>query len=240
MSAGADAYSTRVFTTPAERVPWRTQGVLRFLEPDRPLRILDLGCGTGEQAFDLARAFPRATVTGVDVSAANVRLGEEKRRALPHGDRVTLIAQDYLELRADPFDAIVSYGALHLVPGSTDALCRKLAADLLPGGLLVSDMPCECLYNTALVSARRVFRALRGRLTDGASLALAKLVHRGVPEELLRERIFYMYVVPERLAGPALRVRLLASGLEPVTEEPLPHASPAQLKHALGVFRRRG
>jgi SAM-dependent methyltransferase len=39
-----------------------------FLAPiEQPLRILDVGCGTGRWAMELAQQFPSATVTGVDL-----------------------------------------------------------------------------------------------------------------------------------------------------------------------------
>ena len=54
----------------------------RRLEPPRPLRILDLACGGGDVALDLARRAPRrglsVVVTGIDRAAEAVALAREQ------------------------------------------------------------------------------------------------------------------------------------------------------------------
>lgn len=43
-----------------------------------PERVLDLGCGTGEGTLFLSREYPRASVRGVDISAAMVERAQAK------------------------------------------------------------------------------------------------------------------------------------------------------------------
>src|SRR5262245_47182969 len=49
-----------------------------------PGRILVAGCGTGMEAWALARKFPGAEITGVDFSARSIAVAREwRRRAAP-------------------------------------------------------------------------------------------------------------------------------------------------------------
>ncbi|MGH9425063.1 MAG: hypothetical protein ACRD2L_01975, partial [Terriglobia bacterium] len=60
-------------------------------------------------------------------------------------------------------------------------------------------------------------------------------------DEMLRERIPYMYVVPFHWFSNSLyRLFRDSCGLVLLEEHSLPHASPAQLKHRIGVFRKHG
>lgn len=96
-------------------------------------RILEIGCGTGRNLTALGRAFPGASVTGVDLSAAMLRVAAKK------GSGATLVCRAYdRPLAADrPFDLILcSYALTMFNPGWEEALdCA--AADLRPGGRLV-------------------------------------------------------------------------------------------------------
>jgi ubiquinone/menaquinone biosynthesis C-methylase UbiE len=50
------------------------------LVPEQPARVLDVGTGTGDAAFAIARRWPAADVVGVDLSA---RMVEAARRKTP-------------------------------------------------------------------------------------------------------------------------------------------------------------
>jgi SAM-dependent methyltransferase len=50
------------------------------LVPDAPARVLDVGTGTGDAAFAIARRWPGAEVVGIDLSG---RMVEEARRKTP-------------------------------------------------------------------------------------------------------------------------------------------------------------
>jgi SAM-dependent methyltransferase len=228
------------FTVPPERRGQIVAELLGRVDSARPCRVLDLGCGTGLNALALAEALPRATITGVDLSATSVARAEAARGHHPAGARIRFVAADYLDFADGPFDVIVSETVLHTIPGPTDALFDKLTRDLAPGGLLLYTMPTAAVSNRLLAAVRRIFRAGRGRPTDALLLALARALHGGRYDDgLLRERVPYMYLVPERYDTPALHARLRERwGLQILAAEPVPRASPAQLAHRLVIARR--
>jgi SAM-dependent methyltransferase len=159
----------------------------------------------------------------------------------PAGDRVALVQGDYLALElGEPFDLIVANQSLHLIADPADRLVSKLSADLRPGGLLVVDMPYRGPYNTATIAVRRTLARLRGPRLDAVALRVARALHRGsASTDQLRERLVYLYVVPERLAGRSFDGQLGQAGLELVHRRPMRHASPAQPRHHLSVYRKR-
>src|SRR6185295_5598488 len=124
----------RTFSAPAARTDRMRDIVLGHVPRDRAIRLLDIGCGTGSLLYRLADPLPSAVLVGIDISPANIRAAKEQQAARAPAARLEFEAADYLAYRAEPFDAIVADGVLHLVPGDTTALVRKLAGDLREGG----------------------------------------------------------------------------------------------------------
>jgi trans-aconitate 2-methyltransferase len=180
-------------------------------------------------------------VTAVDLSSASLEAAKRRREHDPAGERVELRHGDYLALDLGaPFDLIVANQSLHLIADPAGRLVSKLAADLAEDGLLVVDMPYSGPYNAVTIAIRRALARLRGPRLDAAALRVARAVHRGsVPVEQLRERLVYLYVVPERLAGKAFDSQLERAGLDLIDRRPMRHASPAQPRHHLSVYRKR-
>ncbi|PCJ27033.1 MAG: SAM-dependent methyltransferase [Flavobacteriales bacterium] len=52
--------------------------LLKFENPKQTLRILDFGCGDGNSSVYIRKHFPNATIFGVDVSDASIKLASEK------------------------------------------------------------------------------------------------------------------------------------------------------------------
>jgi trans-aconitate methyltransferase len=229
------------FRAPPKRTAWFTDMALAYVPHDRPARVLDLGCGTGDLLAVLARELPHATLTGLDISAANIEAANRLHRDPLIAGRLEFVCADYFDYRpAAGFDLIVSDSTLHLLPGTSDRLFAKLGSELAPGGHLVASLPYRCAYNSALASVRRALRAVRGRWTDRLILSVAKALHaRQMPAELLRERVHYMYVVPQRWLSAAMVAQLAwRHCLHCVADRPYPHSSPAQPKHRLAIFCR--
>ncbi|MBN2023040.1 MAG: methyltransferase domain-containing protein [Pirellulales bacterium] len=112
--------------------------VERELGGDRTKRILDIGCGTGRHAIELAKRGYR--VTGFDLSEGQLRAAREKAAAA--GATVEFQRRDATEPHFDrEFDAAIMFceGAFSLM--ETDeknhAILVHAAAALRPGGKLL-------------------------------------------------------------------------------------------------------
>lgn len=109
----APAYDlmNRAMTLGIDRL-WRRSAVRR-ISAAAPSRIVDIATGTGDLAIALARRNPRATVTGVDLSAAMMEIGRQKASEAGCGDRITWVQGDCmaLPLADDSADAVTAaYG----------------------------------------------------------------------------------------------------------------------------------
>jgi SAM-dependent methyltransferase len=237
----AEDFAGHAFAMPGGRCRRLTDAVGARVDPWAPLRILDIGCGTGELVFALAEALPRATLTGLDVSRPSIEAAQERQRRTVAGERLSFRLADYLAFDAGPFDVITASSTLHLIDTDADTLFTKIAADLALDGLLFNCMPCRCLYNHLLMGVRRAFRAVRHPVTDALIAWTARLLcGPKVTPEFLRQRIHYMYVIPRCYDGRALD-ELLENRCGLLRVETLyePHASIAQPRHSLAIFRKQ-
>jgi len=99
-------------------------------------RVLDIGCGLGTPALELARDYG-VTVTGINIST--VQVAEATRRAAEAGltEAVTFRHGDWnsLDVPDGSFDAVVAMETL-LYAEDLDAVLRGLLRVLRPGGRL--------------------------------------------------------------------------------------------------------
>ena len=115
---------------------WRRTSLKRIeLLPER-CKILDLACGTGDFTIELAKHWPNAEITGVDltpemIDIARVKLSEARNVTYLTGD-----AQNLSMLESKQFSLIVCAFGFRNFPDKAKALaeCRRLLAD---GGRLV-------------------------------------------------------------------------------------------------------
>lgn len=209
--------------------------------PDRQatLRVLDIGCGAGDQIFDLASRLPNAHFVGVDFSAPNIAIAEQRRRGLPQASRISFAMADFLGFRSDaPFDLAVSFSALQWMAGGVEALASRVAEALAPRASFVNVMPYRCTFNHVLTAVRHVFVATRTDALDRLYLNIALKLHRGdLDPALLAERIPYLYALPRQFDDDVADA-LAQRGFRDVDWQRFPHASFAQLKHAGRIMRK--
>jgi len=80
-----------------------------WIEPPRVRRILDIGTGSGAIALACARAFPRALVDAVDISAAALQVCRRNVRRLSLKRRVNVLLSDHFTaVKGRRYDIIVS------------------------------------------------------------------------------------------------------------------------------------
>lgn len=107
-------------------------------QPDRPLRVVDLGCGPGNSTELLVQRFPTAQVLGVDNSEAMLAAA---RKALPQARfELADIASWTSEAGAAAPDLIYANASIQWVAGH-EQLLPRLFSLLAPGGVLAIQMP---------------------------------------------------------------------------------------------------
>ena len=101
-----------------------------------PHHIVEIGCGTGHNLCRLARRFPGARITGIDLSPDMLAIA--RRKTVCFGDRVVLkqaIQRDRLEAGCD--GVLFSYSLSMMNPGWEEVLDSALQA-LVSGGVLAA------------------------------------------------------------------------------------------------------
>jgi SAM-dependent methyltransferase len=103
--------------------------------------ILDLGCGTGEHVFQLARR--GYTVCGVDQSVEMLAIAQKKLPQQPGGEKVTLRQGDIrtIDLKIK-FDLVISMFAVMSYMATNNDIQKAFKTarrHLLPGGLFIFD-----------------------------------------------------------------------------------------------------
>ncbi|GLY85948.1 class I SAM-dependent methyltransferase [Actinoallomurus iriomotensis] len=132
---GASAYDRLVGANPGYHADLR-RSARAFGFGDRPVRLLDLGCGTGASTAALLAAAPNARVVGVDASAGMLARARAKR--WPDG-------VEFVHARAEelagagvtgPFDGVFAAYLIRNLP-DPDAVLASLWSLLRPGGRLI-------------------------------------------------------------------------------------------------------
>lgn len=200
-----------------------------------PLRVLDIGCGSGELSCALAEALPDATVLGIDVSSVNIAAARVAAARLP---QVRFEAVDYRDFSDGPFDVIVSWGVLHLVPETSDRLAQHISRGLAAGGVFAATVPDASAMNVILNMGRRVLRRCRCGAVDRALMIMARWIHgRKFSDAQLEERIVYAYQPALRTSNQICRA-LRRTGLQDVLQTPQTRVSLAQLQQSAIIFAK--
>lgn len=107
------------------------KGVVELLAPQPGERILDLGCGTGDLAYEISAT--GAYVTGMDYSAEMIERAKSKYPGL------SFLTGDGENFETEkPYDAVFSNAALHWMKDAAGVV-RSVHGALKPGGRFVAE-----------------------------------------------------------------------------------------------------
>jgi SAM-dependent methyltransferase len=154
-----------------------TREAYRLLPPQLRPRLLDIGCGQGQQTMQLA-GLSEAEIVGVDIDGAALAKLRHRVEQADLSERITLIHASLYEagLPDESFDILWEEGVLHLLDASRAlAECHRL---LKPKGFLVThetvswfERVREKLSESGFVSANQYLLPERCWWTDyGAPL----------------------------------------------------------------------
>lgn len=117
---------------------WRARTLAPLKEG---MRVLDLGCGTGDLAIQAARRFGgRVWVDGIDFSPAMLEIARNRAAGLANGsaDRLRFILKkaEELPLGGEPYDLVVSGFVLRNLYANIDRVLAGVYKSLTDGGII--------------------------------------------------------------------------------------------------------
>ena len=134
-TGGENAFRARWRLAPLDwiRAVWQTA-------PGLPRRILVAGCGTGAEAFSLARRFPDTDIVGVDFSPGSIAIARAVQKRDSRARQIRFVVGDLTSPRfvrsvGEGFDLVSCHGVLSYLPRSERAL-ENLAGCLTSDGAL--------------------------------------------------------------------------------------------------------
>lgn len=134
---GHDAAEVRRLEDQARVLGPATRTILTLAGIEPGMRVLDLGCGPGDVAFEVAGMVgDGGSVVGIDRSPDAI--ARARRRAAEAGVDATFVAGDLVTAEVDgPFDAVVGRLVLLYVPDPAVVL-KRYAALVRRGGVVVA------------------------------------------------------------------------------------------------------
>lgn len=144
---------------------FRTLLEMARLDPERPVRILDLGCGPGPLSFEAIRRYPNAYVVAVDLNPILLAMGRHVAKEASHA--IEFAEADFRDTEwwkpyRNSFDLVMSATTLHwLSESSLHTTYRCIFDALNPGGRFLnsdhfaSDVAETTEYYRQLTSVRQ-------------------------------------------------------------------------------------
>ncbi len=196
---------------------WMRQESLTLLKATFPpvSYLLEIGCGTGEEALALARSGRRVLATDISPKMASLALA--KARAADLDDRVAALAAPAAGMGAlqppTPFDgAYASFGALNCEP-HLEQLGAVLARLIRPGGAFVCSVMGRCcpfemawflLHGRPRVAFRRLHPGWRAAPVAGTEDVEVSVATRYISVRDVRQAFFPAFAIERTLSLPLL------------------------------------
>lgn len=167
--------------------------LITHIHAEPGMKILDLGCGTGELTKIAADKFPGTSVLGVDTSAEMLAKAPDQKN-MSFANRSV---EEQLQL-ADKWNVIIANASLQWI-NDHHILLPKIISALLPGGQLAVQMPSQkenvlnqLLYT--LVHEPRYYEVLKDDIRHSPVLTLDEytqlLYKNGAKETIVYQKVY--------------------------------------------------
>jgi ubiquinone/menaquinone biosynthesis C-methylase UbiE len=135
-----------------------TKRQLELIEPSRPVRILDVGCGTGISTLALhqAMAGQSTNIYAIDISERMLLRARERCKSLPGVYFVQGDAENISSYFNELFDTIFYTASIFLLPGFAESL-RQACNLLVSGGVLSISYYAGLFDNKGKDAIRKAF-----------------------------------------------------------------------------------
>lgn len=103
-----------------------------------PSKILEVGCGGGRNAGELAKKYPSAKVTAIDYSEVSVAKATDYNNDLINSGRISVMRGDVsnLDLPVEIYDLATAFETIYFWPG-LEKCFSEVAKVLKPGGVFM-------------------------------------------------------------------------------------------------------
>ncbi len=142
---------------------------------DKPIKLLDLGCGTGLELDEIFKLAPNIKVTGIDLTQAMLDKLEEK-----HRDKgIELICGSYFEVPffINKYDVVISFQTMHhFSKDKKIKLYEKISESLSDNCVYI-----ECDYMVENQSDEDLYFAENARLRQELNISEDEFYHYDTP-----------------------------------------------------------
>lgn len=162
--------------------------VLPLLEQNKDLKILDIGCGTGQLIGEISEQYGAVDYLGIDVAKNMIEIARQNNR----GDRIRFLNVAVDEFVCEEkFDMIICTHAFPYFPDKA-AVMQKMAALCKKGGMVIivssstnnlKDLLANLIVKTRTSKARYLSIAQMKRLFASAGFEVMRV-------DVIRERAY--------------------------------------------------